>query len=88
VIDKLDLTPIPDKRYELIGFDGSASIAPMVRLKLTFLGRTFRGQFLLISQEHGILGRNILNTISLIFDGPHLMWDEALSRQGAGNGAD
>ena len=38
--------------------------------------RIFRGQFLLIDQPIGILGRNILNEVSLLFDGPRLEWTE------------
>lgn len=72
----IGLSSAPDKFYELSGFDGSKSFASVVRLDLLFLGRTFRGQFLLINQEYGILGRNVLNSISLSFDGPHLTWQE------------
>src|SRR4051794_21199079 len=59
--DQLGATADPDKQYELIGFDGSTSLAQIVHVDLLFLGRTFRGQFLLIDQEWGVLGRNILN---------------------------
>jgi hypothetical protein len=40
------------------------------------LGRTFRGQFLVIDEETGILGRNILNTLALLLDGPRQTWSE------------
>lgn len=73
---KLNITPIHDKRYELIGFDGNISATPVVQLELLFCRKNFRGQFLLIEQEWGILGRNILNLVSLLFDGPNLAWDE------------
>ena len=76
VISELGITPVPDRQYELIGFDGNASLAPVVQLELVFYRRTFRGQFLLIDQEWGILGRNVLNAISLLFDGPNLSWNE------------
>jgi hypothetical protein len=59
-----------------MGFDGNLSTAPVVKAVLVFCGRTFRGQFLLIDQEHGILGRNILNAVPLVLDGPKLSWDE------------
>lgn len=39
------------------------------------LGR-IRGQFLLIDQVYGILGRNVLNAISLTMDGPKRQWRE------------
>lgn len=73
---RLGLAISTDKQYELMSFNGSTSFAPFVRLKLTFLGKTFRGQFLLIDQDVGILGRNILNVVSLVLDGPNLTWDE------------
>jgi len=63
-------------QYELEGFDGTRSLAPAVRLELRFLGRVFRGQFLIVDQSHGILGRNVLNAIPLLLDGPNLSWDE------------
>ena len=40
------------------------------------LGRTFRGQFLVIDEEVGILGRNILNALALLLDGPQQTWSE------------
>ena len=75
-LNRLDITYVQDKHYELIGFDGNISFAPVVQLELIFCGRTFRGQFLLINQEWGILGRNVLNSVPLMIDGPNLTWDE------------
>jgi hypothetical protein len=70
-------TPIGlDKTYELKGFDGSTSLAQAVDLHMVLLGRTFRGRFLLTEEPCGILGRNVLNCLSLVFDGPHLTWRE------------
>jgi hypothetical protein len=62
--------------YELTGFDGQTSIAPSIELHMIFLGRTFRGRFLVSDNEYGILGRNVLNCLSLVFDGPRLTWRE------------
>lgn len=72
---QLGVTASPDG-YELMGFDGSKSLAQAVRLNLELLGKTFRGQFLLIDQEWGLLGRDVLNHLPLLFDGPHLSWGE------------
>jgi hypothetical protein len=69
---KLDL----DRQYELKGFDGHRSSAPVVQVELIFARRTFRGQFLLIDQSWGIIGRNVLNSVPLVLDGPNLIWDE------------
>lgn len=62
--------------YELLAFDGRSSPIGAVRAELLMLGRTFRGQFLVIDQTVGILGRNILNALALLLDGPHQTWSE------------
>lgn len=62
--------------YDLLAFDGRSSSAGAVRAELLMLGRTFRGQFLVIDEEVGILGRNILNALALLLDGPRQTWSE------------
>lgn len=62
--------------YELMGFDGSVSVAPVVEVDLLFLRRAFKGRFLLINQEWGLIGRDVLNHVSLLFDGSQLNWSE------------
>jgi predicted aspartyl protease len=74
--NELGITPSPDKSYEIIGFEGQVSLSSVVRVEMVFLGLTFRGQFLLIERAWGIIGRNVLNTVSLTFDGPNLNWDK------------
>jgi hypothetical protein len=69
--------PLPaGGHYELVGFDGSKSFAPAVILDMLFLKRTFRGRYLLIEDNRGILGRDILNHVSLLLDGPQHEWSE------------
>jgi hypothetical protein len=75
-VDSLGVAVVPDRQYELASFDGSASWASVVRLELVFCGRTFRGQFLLIDEAWGVLGRNVLNAVPILLDGPNLVWDE------------
>ena len=75
-VDQLGAEPATDATYEIQGFDGESKLANMVELELVFLGRKFTGQFLLIAQPIGILGRNILNVVSITFDGPRGKWDE------------
>ncbi len=75
-VNRLGLTVDASKVYELTGFAGGTSYAPVARLELFFLNRTFRGRFLLIDQEWGILGRDVLNFIPLLLDGPNLTWGE------------
>lgn len=62
--------------YELLAFDGRSNSAGAVRAELLVLGRTFRGQFLVIDQDVGILGRNVLNALALLLDGPRQTWSE------------
>lgn len=67
--------------YELLAFDGRSHSAGVVRAELLMLGRTFRGQFLVIDHEVGILGRNILNALTLLLDGPQQTWSEQRGNQ-------
>jgi predicted aspartyl protease len=76
IIKQLGVKPVENRVYEVEGFDGVTKLAEVVQLDLIFLERKFKGQFLLIDQPMGILGRNILNTIALLLDGPHGIWDE------------
>ena len=69
-LEKLGLTLIPDLSYELAGYDGRTNYADVVQLELVFCRRTFRGQFLLVDQPWGIIGRNVLNAVALLFHGP------------------
>jgi hypothetical protein len=74
---RVDALASPDaEQYELQAFDGTKSAAPAITAELQFLGKSFRGQFLLIDGWHGVLGRNILNSLSLLFDGPSRKWME------------
>jgi hypothetical protein len=67
----------PDaKQYELEAFNGTKSSALAITAELRFLGKSFRGQFLLVEGWHGILGRNVLNNLSLLLDGPSRKWME------------
>ena len=64
------------REYELEAFDGTRSTAAAVTAELQLLGKSFRGQFLMVDSWHGILGRNVLNNLSLMFDGPSRKWRE------------
>jgi hypothetical protein len=64
------------ERYEMVGFDGSIKESEAVRSVLTFLNKTFRGRFLQVESEVGIIGRNVLNRVRLLLDGPALSWEE------------
>lgn len=64
------------REYELVGFDGARSVAEAVHAELTLLHKIFRGQFLLIDQPIGFVGRDVLNSLFLAADGPRLTWQE------------
>lgn len=78
-VDRLGIAVNSDIQYELTGFNGVASVAPVAHMELVFCRRTFRGQFLLVDQAWGILGRNVLNAIPLLLNGPQLTWEEQRS---------
>ena len=59
-----------------MSFDGSKSVAPVAKLDMIFLRRAFRGRYLVIEEECGILGRNALNQVALLLDGPRQQWSE------------
>ncbi len=75
-VNQLGISVDPTQGYELMGFDGNISVAQIVELDLIFLKRAFRGRVLIIDQEVDILGRDILNHVPLLLDGPTLSWDE------------
>ena len=75
-VEGLGIPAIGGQGYELAGFDGRKSFAPAAILDMIFLKRIFRGQYLLVEDERGILGRDILNHIALLLDGPNRRWEE------------
>ncbi len=50
-VQQLGATVNAGEGYELMGFDGSRSVAQAVQLELLFLRRAFKGRFLLIDQQ-------------------------------------
>jgi hypothetical protein len=43
-------------------------------LAVEFSRYRFRGVFLLIDSTHGVVGRNVLNALALLLDGPRQRW--------------
>jgi hypothetical protein len=74
VIVTMALPVVSAGSFKLVGFDGSSSTASAVQLEMILCGRSFRGQYLLIDQPWGILGRNVLNLLAITYDGPRLTW--------------
>jgi len=66
----------PGQGYEVTGFDGKPTALAAIQLDLLFLSRAFKGRFLIVDQPWGILGRDILNHLTMVLDGPRLTWSE------------
>jgi hypothetical protein len=77
-IGQLGLEAHVQDAYELEGFDGTKSFAKSVQCGMTFLEHVYWGTYLIVDAPCGILGRDVLNHLSLLFDGPRLNWQEAL----------
>ena len=77
-VQALGVSPLADLRYELMGFDGSKSFASVVLIDMIFLNRVFRGRYLLTEDECGVLGRDILNHVTLLLDGPQQQGSEQI----------
>lgn len=75
-VERLGVPLLANQRYELMAFDGSKRFAPVVMLDTIFLQLAFRGRYLLIEEERGILGRDILNHVMVLLDGPRQQWSE------------
>jgi hypothetical protein len=58
------------ERYQLEAFDGTTTESEAVQVVLVLLNKTFRGRFLQIDSEIGIMRRNVLNLVRLLLDGP------------------
>ena len=75
-VERLGIGVEAGRRYELIGFDGSRSFAQVVVLDVIFSRRAFRGPYLLTDDARGLLGRDVLNHVALLLDGPRQQWSE------------
>ncbi len=73
-IERLGIAIDSSQQMELMGFDGNRSFAPMITLDVLFAGKLFRGNYLITATERGILGRDVLNHVALVIDGPQLQW--------------
>jgi len=72
-----------DRSYELEGFDHGIVQANAVQLDMRFAGRIFHGGFLVVEQAWGIIGRNVLNHLPILLDGPNLQWHALAHRRKA-----
>jgi predicted aspartyl protease len=73
-VEKIGVEFSSEEFFELQGFDGNKSQSSLVRLQMIFEGKSFRVEFLTINQNYSIIGRNVLNSITILFDGQSLQW--------------
>lgn len=73
-IKSLKIEPLQNESFRLEGFDGSQTSAEVFYLQVIFLGKRFTGKYCAIDSEIGILGRDVLNQVSILFDGKNLEW--------------
>lgn len=73
-IERLGIALETDPSIELIGFDGTRSVAPFATVLVILLRRAYRGRYMVVDGEPGILGRDILNQLAVLFDGPRRQW--------------
>ena len=73
-IGRLGLDTADEPTYELMAFDGTKIVARSTRCELVFLGRAYRGVYLVVGDSIGILGRDVLNQVCLVLDGPRGSW--------------
>ena len=75
-VKKIGVEIEADSDFEVQVFDGETKHLQLAKLELFFLDKKFAGEYLLIDRPIGILGRNVLNNLRLVFDGVRAMWDE------------
>ncbi len=74
--DEIGVKVSETESLELAGFNQARSVAFYVRLDFIFLNKIFRGKFLVYDQGEGIIGRDVLNEFTILFDGKILEWKE------------
>ena len=68
-ITALGLSADPAVRYDVVGFDGSRATADAIELDMVFLGKAFRGRYLITDDSHGISAAMCLGCSSLHLTG-------------------
>ena len=72
--DQIGVKVSETESLELQGFNQTISLAFYVQIDFIFLKKLFRGKFLVYDQDEGIIGRDVLNEFSIVFDGINLEW--------------
>ena len=61
-----------DSEFEIQAFHSEIKRLKLAKLELFILGKKFAGEYLFVDRSIGILGRNILNNLRILLDGPHV----------------
>ncbi len=77
-VKSLKIEPLQNESFRLEGFDKSQISAEVFYLQVIFPGKRFTGKFCVIDDNIGILGRDVLNQVSILFDGLNLTWQEII----------
>jgi len=75
-LEQLGIPAEEDSDFEVQVFDGEIKRLRLAKMELYVLGKKFAGEYLLVDRPIGILGRNILNNIRILLDGPRAKWDK------------
>jgi predicted aspartyl protease len=75
-VERIGISLIANVQYQLAAFDGTTTTASAALVDMLFLNRVYRGRYVLINAEQGALGRDVLNHLRLIFDGPAQQWSK------------
>ncbi|MCI0550393.1 MAG: aspartyl protease family protein [Anaerolineae bacterium] len=75
-VEQLGISAKEGSDFEVQAFDGEIKRLKLAKLELYVLGKKFAGEYLLVDRPVGILGRNILNNIRILLDGPRGRWNE------------
>lgn len=73
--EAVGVVPAVAEEIRLVAFDGTAQSTEWADVQILFLDKTFRGRFTAANITQSIIGRDILNLLSLHLDGPRLVWD-------------
>ncbi len=73
-VEQIGVPLVADVQYELAAFDGTKSLVSVAVVDMILLNRVYRGRYLLIDATERVLGRDVLNHLTLLFDGPGQQW--------------
>ncbi len=79
-VEQVGVAISADDRYQVAAFDGTKSFMPVAVVDMILLNRVYRGKYLLIDAPIGVLGRDVLNHMRLLFDGPARQWSEVVMK--------